>query len=79
MAGKKEAVEQTTWPFIGMTVPEAAAALRVHKRTILMLIRDRGLPARKVGSQWRISPAAVEAWLASGNGATETDNNEEIE
>lgn len=59
------------WPPIGMTVEEAAKALRVHPRTVLDLIRRGDFPARKVGVGWRISPAAVEAWLASGNAKAE--------
>lgn len=56
---------QETQP-IGLTTKEAAKALRVSVRTLLSMIQ-RGLPARKVGREWRISPAALEAWIASGN------------
>lgn len=59
------------WPLIGMTLDEAADALRVHRRTVQALILKRGLPARKVGYQWRIDPDAVRAWLASGSGLRE--------
>lgn len=59
------------WPKIGMSLDELARALRINTRTAQDLILRKGLPARKCGVQWRISPAAVEAWLASGNGASE--------
>ena len=55
---------------IGMTVEECADALRVDRKTIFKALQE-GLPARKVGVGWRISPAAVEAWLASGNAKAE--------
>lgn len=64
-------VEKAEWPLIGMTIEEAADALRVDRKTIFKAIQDGGLPARKVGVGWRISPAAVEAWLATGNAKAE--------
>ena len=64
-------VDKADWPLIGMTVEEAAEALRVHPKTVRAAIREGSLPARKVGVGWRISPAAVDAWLASGNAKAE--------
>ena len=60
----KENQKGAAWPIIGMSVEEAAASLRVNTRTVLDLIRRGGFPARKVGVERRISPAALEAWLA---------------
>ena len=60
----KEEQKGVVWPLIGMSVEETAAALRVNPRTVLDLIRRGGFPARKVGVEWRISPAALEAWIA---------------
>lgn len=64
-------VEKATWPLIGMTVEEAAEALRVDPKTVRTIIREGSLPARKVGVGWRIDPDAVKAWLASGNAKAE--------
>ena len=56
------------WPLIGMTAKEAAQALRVDVKTVHDAIKDGGLPARLVGKGWRISPKALEDWIASGTG-----------
>lgn len=58
-------VEKQEWPLIGMTLEEAADALRINRRTLMNLIRDTDFPARKVGGKaWRIMPEAVKEWLS---------------
>lgn len=58
------------WGIIGMTVEEAADALRVERRAVLAAIADKGLPAVKIGRGWRIDPDALKAWIAKGQDAT---------
>lgn len=65
------------WPALGMTVAEAAQALRVGRKAVFKALQEGGLPARKVGRGYRISPAAVDAWLASGTVKPETDEEPE--
>lgn len=65
------------WGVVGMTLDEAATALRVERRTVMTAIRDKGLPARKVGRSWRISPAALDAWLSSGEAKAEASGEDE--
>ena len=66
---KVQAVLPECWPpVIGMTLAETAAALRIDPKTAQNLIRTQGLPARLVGKGWRVSPSALEDWLASGKG-----------
>ncbi|MDL2279481.1 helix-turn-helix domain-containing protein [Desulfovibrio sp. OttesenSCG-928-G11] len=65
--------EQMKWPLIGMTLDEAAEALRVDRKTIFKLLRQGDFPARKVGVGWRIDPDAVKAWLALPRPAQETE------
>lgn len=60
---------------IGMTVQEAADALRVDTRIIRRMIHDRVIPARICGKGWRIHPKAIEDWLLSGN---DTDKAKEM-
>ncbi len=67
MEDEKKA-QEPSWPLIGMTAREAAQALRVDVKTVQEAIRDGGLPARLVGKGWRISPRALDEWLASGTG-----------
>jgi excisionase family DNA binding protein len=46
-----------------MTVREVAQLLRVHQTTVYRLLRANRLPGFKVGSDWRFSLQAVEAWM----------------
>lgn len=70
-------LEKQTWPIVGATLEEAAAALRVNKRTLMEHIRDRAdFPARKIGRAWRLDLDAVKAWL---NGHDESLTGEEEE
>src|SRR5712671_6606065 len=43
-------------------VPVVAEYLRVHPSTIYRLLRQRKLPAFKVGSDWRFSREAIDHW-----------------
>ena len=62
---------------IGLTVDEAAAAMRCQAKHVRKLIAEKGLPARMVGAKWLLSPAAIEAWLASGVYEEEKDARKE--
>lgn len=62
-----QAVPPAEWPpVIGLTVDEAAAALRTDDKTIRRLIQSGSLPARLVGRGYRIDPDALRAWVARG-------------
>lgn len=75
----KSFVPQTEWALIGMTLAETARALRVNPRTVAELIRDKGLPARKVAGQWRVSPNALDKWLAGPEEGNQEEENIEDE
>lgn len=65
--GRIRAVPPAEWPpVIGLTVDEAAAALRTDDKTIRRLIQTGSLPARLVGRAYRLDPSAIRAWVASG-------------
>lgn len=64
----EDRTQEPSWPLIGMTTEEAAKALRVDVKTVQDAIKEGGLPARLVGKGWRISPKALEEWIASGKG-----------
>ena len=49
-----------------MTCAEAAAYLRLHERTIGRLLKQGVLPGVKVGRQWRLRKADLDAHLAGG-------------
>ena len=66
---KVQAVMPEGWPpVVGLTLQETAAALRIDVKTAQALISEQGLPARLCGKGWRVSPRALDDWLASGKG-----------
>ncbi|HZZ86140.1 MAG TPA: helix-turn-helix transcriptional regulator [Anaeromyxobacteraceae bacterium] len=48
-----------------LTTEEVAKLLRVHPKHVYRLLK-KGLPARRVGSEWRYEPAEVLAWSRTG-------------
>lgn len=49
-----------------LTIPEAAALLRVAERTLYTLARQGKFPAMKVGNQWRVDREALKEWGRTG-------------
>ena len=58
-ASRSQSEEKSTL----MTIEEVAEYLRFHPSTVYRLVRQRALPAVKVGKQWRISRELLEEWL----------------
>lgn len=46
-----------------LTVPAAAELLKVDEKTVYRLIERDGLPAFKVGRQWRMRASDIERWV----------------
>jgi excisionase family DNA binding protein len=46
-----------------LTLAEAAKYLRVSVDDVLHAVEQQALPARRVGSDWRILKSALEEWL----------------
>lgn len=46
-----------------MTLEEVADYLRVTQKTIHRLLERRGIPAMRVGRQWRFDKALIDVWL----------------
>jgi len=55
--------QEAEWPLVGMTVEEAAQALRVSARTVQDMLAAGRLPGRLIGNKWRISPKALNNFL----------------
>lgn len=53
-----------------MTVKEVAEYLRVHPTTVYRLLRQGGLPAFRVGADWRFRQADIVAWSRGQGGKT---------
>ena len=48
-----------------MTLTDAAAYLRITEPDVLRIVREQGLPGRKIGSQWRFLKSALNHWLGA--------------
>jgi excisionase family DNA binding protein len=49
-----------------LTLPEAAAMLRVDDAALRTMAEAGELPGRAIGDEWRFSQSALLAWLAAG-------------
>jgi excisionase family DNA binding protein len=47
-----------------LTLPEAAAYLRLPEEDVLRLIDEQALPGRRSGNEWRFSKTAIQQWLS---------------
>jgi len=66
------------WPDI-MTVREAAGYLRVNPETLRRWLRERRIPGRRAGSDWRLRKADLDGWLAQEEWGTLTACGSEME
>ena len=46
-----------------MTSIEAAEYLKMHVKTVCRLAKERKIPAKKVGSEWRFLKSVLDKWL----------------
>lgn len=46
-----------------LTLKETRDILKVSRNTMYMLVRDGIIPARKVGSEWRICRSELTKWM----------------
>jgi len=55
-----------------INIDEAAAYLGVKSVTVRDWIRkDKGIPAHKIGKQWKFKVSELDAWVKSGKSAME--------
>jgi excisionase family DNA binding protein len=48
-----------------LTAAEVAQLLKLNVETVYTLIAKHGLPASKIGGQWRFDEAKIRAWIES--------------
>lgn len=48
-----------------LSVADMASEFGIHEMTFYRMIRDKKIPAFKIGSQWRIKRSDLEVWLAN--------------
>ncbi len=46
-----------------LTAADVAALLKLHVETVYLLIAKHGLPAAKIGGQWRCEASKFHAWV----------------
>jgi len=46
-----------------LRLDEVAQFLHVHPSTIYRLLKNRSIPAFKVGSDWRFNQISIEKWM----------------
>jgi excisionase family DNA binding protein len=56
-----------------LTLPEVAQLLKVTDKTVYSLAQKGGLPAFKVGGQWRFKRADLDAWIEERKQAARGD------
>jgi excisionase family DNA binding protein len=62
MPGEDDMAQLVNQPAKVLTVREVSEYLRVHPSTIYRLLRQRQLPAFRVGSDWRFNVEAIDRW-----------------
>jgi excisionase family DNA binding protein len=46
-----------------LTLEDVAQYLHVHSSTVYRLLKNRSIPAFKVGSDWRFNEESIERWI----------------
>jgi excisionase family DNA binding protein len=63
--GQSGSIANAVDAFQVLTLPEAAAFLRVSEAALLLLAANREVPGRRIGSEWRFSKTALQDWLSA--------------
>ena len=58
-----------------VSLEEIAQHLAVSQDTVHRWIRNRGLPAHKVGRIWRFKVTEVDKWIQDGKAAKDVETN----
>lgn len=59
-----------------LNIEQAIEFLGVSEKTLIKLLREEHIPARKTGREWRFSKQALINWLASGDSIDYINQNE---
>lgn len=59
-----------------LNLEQAIEFLGVSEKTLIKLLREEHIPARKIGREWRFSREALLLWLASGDSSDYINQNE---
>lgn len=59
-----------------LNLEQAIEFLGVSEKTLIKLLREEHIPARKIGREWRFSREALINWIASGDSTSYINQNE---
>lgn len=59
-----------------LNIEQAIEFLGVSEKTLIKLLREEHVPARKIGREWRFSREALIGWLSSGDSIDYINQNE---
>lgn len=59
-----------------LNLEQAVEFLRVSEKTLIKLLREEHIPARKIGREWRFSKESLINWIASGDSFDYINQNE---
>lgn len=59
-----------------LNLEQTVEFLGVSEKTLIKLLREEHIPARKIGREWRFSREALLRWLASGDSINYINQNE---
>ncbi|MCL2574048.1 MAG: helix-turn-helix domain-containing protein [Defluviitaleaceae bacterium] len=62
-----------------LNLEQAMELFGVSERTMIKLLREENVPARKIGREWRFSKTALLRWLGEGNSASYNTHADEAE
>ncbi|MFL0251431.1 helix-turn-helix domain-containing protein [Clostridium neuense] len=59
-----------------LNLEQAIEFLGVSEKTLIKLLREEHVPARKIGREWRFSKEALIKWIAAGDSTNYINQNE---
>lgn len=59
-----------------LNLEQAIEFLGVSEKTLIKLLREEHIPARKIGREWRFSKEALVKWVASGDSTNYINQND---
>jgi len=62
-----------------LNLEQAMELFGVSERTMIKLLREENVPARKIGREWRFSRAALLRWLGEGDSANYQNHPEQYQ
>lgn len=59
-----------------LNLEQAVELLGISEKTMIKLLREEHIPARKIGREWRFSKAALIEWLSGGDSLNYINRND---